>query len=274
MSASDESSAAHHARDVVPRTSGHPDARTSRIERIIRPGLRRARVGSPPTAVGKRVRRTRVLLAVLTRITAEAITQALAPCLELMIIGSAVAGEVPESIRRLKPDVMIMDFTARLVPRLLIASGIAKTQNGVKVVGILPPIRARHMGLLLRSGILGLLDRNANASELIRAVGEAAAGRCYVSAGYGASMRAGFAGLGTRSFPKSPESLSEREEEVLNLITRGFTSREVGDRLFISPRTVENHIAELYRKLGLHNSHQLSCEVYQDEETEPPLGEE
>jgi two-component system response regulator NreC len=60
---------------------------------------------------------------------------------------------------------------------------------------------------------------------------------------------------------------------VLRLVTRGFTSREMGDRLFISSRTVENHVAELYRKLHLNDSRQLSCEAYLDEEDEPPFGE-
>ena len=61
---------------------------------------------------------------------------------------------------------------------------------------------------------------------------------------------------------------------MLHLLTRGFTSRAMGDRLFISPRTVESHVAELYRKLRLHDSHQLSCDAYQDEEAELPFGED
>jgi DNA-binding NarL/FixJ family response regulator len=59
----------------------------------------------------------------------------------------------------------------------------------------------------------------------------------------------------------------------VHLVSRGFTSREVGERLFISPRTVENHVAEIYRKLELNDSRQLSCDVYRDEDLDLPFGE-
>jgi DNA-binding CsgD family transcriptional regulator len=48
-----------------------------------------------------------------------------------------------------------------------------------------------------------------------------------------------------------PAGLSEREVEVLRLIARGASSREVSDRLFISPKTAEHHIAHIYTKIGV-----------------------
>jgi DNA-binding NarL/FixJ family response regulator len=167
-----------------------------------------------------------------------------------------------------------MDLTAQLIPRLEIAATVVKTHRGTGVVGILPVLRSRHAELFLRSGISGLLGRDAGAGEVVRAIVEVAAGRPYLSHSYAEALRTLYAGQGAPSMGNPRESLSAREEEVLHLVTRGFTSREMGDRLFISRRTVENHVAELYRKLGLHDSHQLSCAAYQDEEAEPPFGEE
>jgi two-component system invasion response regulator UvrY len=218
---------------------------------------------------------TRILMAVPTRMYAEALERILVSVPGFEVIGSvAVADEIPDQVRRLAPHVLIMDLTAHLIPRLGIASRLQSSQCRVSVLGLLPMLRARHAELFLRSGISGLLDRNADASEFVHAVVEVAAGRCYLSRGYVRSLRTQFAGQEAQSVANAREGLSRREEEVLRLITRGFTSREMGDRLFISARTVENHVAELYRKLGVNDSRQLSCETYRDEEAELPFGEE
>ncbi len=50
-----------------------------------------------------------------------------------------------------------------------------------------------------------------------------------------------------------PAGLTEREVEVLRLVTRGYTNREIGDRLFISPRTVARHMQNLFEKTGMAN---------------------
>jgi two-component system invasion response regulator UvrY len=218
---------------------------------------------------------TRILMAVPTRIYSESIERVLTSVPGFEIIGSVVvADEIPDWVRRLAPDVLILDLTAHLIPRLEIAATLLRTRCEVGVVGLLPVLRARHAELFLRSGISGLVDKNASTSDLVRAIVEVAAGRPYLSHGYTGTLRTQFAGRGGRSAVNGRESLSVREEEVLRLVTRGYTSREMGDRLFISHRTVENHVAELYRKLHLNDSRQLSCEVYLAEEDELPLGEE
>jgi DNA-binding NarL/FixJ family response regulator len=214
-------------------------------------------------------------MAVPSRLYSEAIERFLTPTPGFEIIGSVTdPREILDSVRCLAPHVLFMDLTAQLIPRLEIATAVMRTHRGVNVVGMFPALHARHAELLLRSGVLGLLERDAGASEFVHAIVEVAAGRCYLSRGYSEALRAQYTGRGAQSVVDSRESLSTREEEVMHLIVRGFTSRNVGDRLFISPRTVENHVAELYRKLRLHDSHQLSCSVYRDEETEPPFGGE
>jgi DNA-binding NarL/FixJ family response regulator len=214
-------------------------------------------------------------MAVPTRIHSESIERVLASVPGLEIIGSVVVmDEIPDWVQRLAPDVLLMDLTAHLIPRLEIAATLLKTRCGVSVVGLLPVLRARHAELFLRSGISGLVDRNASTSDLVRAIVEVAAGRSYLSRGYTGTLRTLYVGRGAKSAVNGRESLSVREDEVLRFVARGYTSREIGDRLFISSRTVENHVAELYRKLHLNDSRQLSCEVYLAEEDELPFGEE
>ncbi len=218
---------------------------------------------------------TRILVAAQIQIYSEAIERILTSVPGFEFVGSlATDAEILDAVQRMAPRVLILDLTAHLIPRLEIAATVSKTQCGVSVVGLLPVLRARHVELFRRSGISGLVDRNATTSEFVHAIVEVAAGRCYLSRGYAGPLRALYAGRGPEAIANTCESLSVREEEVLRLVIRGFTSRQMGDRLFISPRTVENHLAELYRKLNLHDSLQLSCEAYQDEEAELPFGEE
>jgi DNA-binding NarL/FixJ family response regulator len=258
----------------APKASRRHVDRSLRNERIDGSDLRPL-PGSIRIAARPRSAPTRILMAFLTRIYSEAIERVLTSVPGFEIVGSvATAPEILVSVRRLSPHVLLMDLTAQLMPRLATAATVVKTQPGVGVVGILPALRERHAEMLLRSGISGLLGRDAGVSEVARAIVEVAAGRLYLSQCYGEALRVVFPRPGVRSVANSRDSLSAREEEVLHHVTRGFTSREIGNRLFISSRTVENHIAELYRKLHVRDNHQLSCEIYQDEEADLAFGEE
>jgi DNA-binding NarL/FixJ family response regulator len=218
---------------------------------------------------------TRVLVCAPTRIYAEAIERSFALAAGFAVVGSVVvADEILDCAKRLSPDVLVMDLSVNLIPQLAIAMIVTKALAGTRVLGLLPVLQKRHAELFLRSGITGLLDRLADGQEFVHAVTEVAAGRRYVSRSHAETLRAVEADRGARPFLTARENLTAREEEVLNLVSRGCTSREIGSRLFISHRTVENHIAELYRKLHLHDSRQLSCDAYQDEEAEPSVGEE
>ena len=65
-------------------------------------------------------------------------------------------------------------------------------------------------------------------------------------------------GLKVRSGPRAAERLTGREVEVLRLLADGLTNAEIGKRLFISPKTVEHHVARIYRKLDVHSRSQAA----------------
>jgi DNA-binding NarL/FixJ family response regulator len=217
----------------------------------------------------------RVLVCAPNRIYAKAIEQGFALAAGIAVVGSvAIADDVLDCARRLSPDVLVMDLSANLITRMATAMIVARALAGTRVLGLLPVLHKRHVELFLRSSITGLLDRLADTQELVQATMEVAAGRRYLSRSHAENLSAVEADKVARPFLATRESLTAREAEVLNLVSRGFTSREIGNRLFISHRTVENHTAELYRKLDLHDSRQLSCDAYQDEEAEPSVGAE
>jgi two-component system response regulator NreC len=102
----------------------------------------------------------------------------------------------------------------------------------------------------LRSGVLGYVLKEAADAELVEAIRSAAQGKTYLQPALGARVAAQ---------PEEPhrDDLSERETEVLRLIARGHTNREIADLLFLSTRTVESHRAHIQQKLRLSTRAEL-----------------
>lgn len=99
----------------------------------------------------------------------------------------------------------------------------------------------------VRAGATGYLVRPFSAADLVRAVVRTAAGEAVFSPGLADVVLAGF-GPGP-----STAALTERESDVLRLVVEGLTSRQIATRLVLSPRTVENHVQHVLRKLDLPN---------------------
>jgi two-component system response regulator NreC len=100
-------------------------------------------------------------------------------------------------------------------------------------------------GEAMRLGAAGYVPKEAAGRQLVRAIRMAAEGKTYLEPSLGARLAAD-AAAAKRSAPE----LTERELEVLRLIARGHTNREIAERLFLSVRTVEGHRARIQHKLG------------------------
>jgi DNA-binding NarL/FixJ family response regulator len=175
---------------------------------------------------------------------------------------------LPGALELLSPDVLIMDLTDLPMPGLLVAAECAGASPGTMLCALLPALRPRHQKLLEGSGISAVLPQDCNERDLVHLL------KCIAS---GRPLPAGFAGPrhngqrppagSTAVHRPAPDPLSGREKEVLRLVARGFSSREIGERLFLSPRTIECHIANLLKALGLDEAKQLSCALYKDEDS-------
>jgi DNA-binding NarL/FixJ family response regulator len=111
----------------------------------------------------------------------------------------------------------------------------------------------------LRNGASGYVLKDSGITDLVQAVREVMAGRRYLSAPLSERAIAAYVEQSqTRS--RSPyERLTSREREVLHLAAAGHTSAQIAKRLYLSPRTVETHRANLMRKLGLRSQADLTC---------------
>ncbi len=142
-----------------------------------------------------------------------------------------------------QPQVTVVDLDAASahVIALVAAAGVpvlAVSGQGEPSAEALAAVRAGATGYLVRPG---------SAAELVRAVQRTAAGEAVFSPGLADGV------LAAHGPGSSVVSLTERESDVLRLVVDGLTARQIATRLVLSPRTVENHVQHILRKVGLSN---------------------
>jgi DNA-binding NarL/FixJ family response regulator len=157
----------------------------------------------------------------------------------------------------LHPDVVVMDVSMPGTGGAAATERIRRDHPEIKVLALTVHEDRGHLEQLLRAGASGYLPKRAAADDLIQAIRAVARGGAYLDR----SLTDKVVGrLVTRPTPAgSPPhgALSDREEEVLRLIARGFTNREIAAQLDISIKTVETHKARAMEKLGLRGRYGL-----------------
>ena len=162
------------------------------------------------------------------------------------------AAEAIEVIKKTDPDLVLSDLH---MPE---GGGIAVVKAvGDKVPVVMLTVSEAESDLLeaIAAGALGYLVKSTSSEELREQLWKAAQGEPVFSASLAALVLTEFRRLHKAEIPG--EALSEREREVLQLVARGHTYKEIGEDLFISPKTVENHVRNILNKLQLNRKQEL-----------------
>jgi two-component system response regulator NreC len=174
------------------------------------------------------------------------------------IVGEAGDGlETVRLVERLQADVLVLDLMMPALNGLEALRIIRQRSPRTRVVVLSMHSNKAFVAEALKNGATGYVLKGGREGDLVRAMREAAAGRRFLSAPL--TERAIEAYIEqTRSAELDPhETLTPREREVLQQAAEGKTSTEIAGRLHVSHRTVENHRANLMRKLGLQNQSEL-----------------
>jgi DNA-binding NarL/FixJ family response regulator len=111
----------------------------------------------------------------------------------------------------------------------------------------------------IRAGARGYVTKTITGTELIDAIGRVGSGDAVFSPRLAGFVLDAFAGtVEIAAVDEDLDRLTEREREVMRLIARGYSYREVGSELFISVKTVETHMSSVLRKLQLSSRHELT----------------
>lgn len=169
---------------------------------------------------------------------------------DMQVIGEAGDGETAwREAKTLQPDVVIMDVSMPKLNGVHATERLKLTCPNVKVIALSAYSDAAHVRQLLASGASSYVLKQTAAEELIRAIRTVAGGGVYLDAAIAGMVAEGYANPNTPT--TGPESLGERELEVLIEIARGYTTAEIAEHLHISSKTVETHKARFLRKLNL-----------------------
>jgi DNA-binding NarL/FixJ family response regulator len=169
------------------------------------------------------------------------------------ILPVAEAGTAEQAVveaRAFQPDLVLLDL---LLPRRSgyeAIQGILNVAPETRVLVVSSQTAPSAVRRAIRAGAHGYVPKRASDVELIKAIRRVAAGERYVDPNIGAELviAAGVPAL---------EPLTDRERDVLHLLALGYTSREIGNKLFVSARTVETHRSHIMRKLRLETRAEL-----------------
>jgi two-component system response regulator NreC len=194
----------------------------------------------------------RILLADDHNVVREALKMLIDGEPDMTVIAEAADGTAAvERALSLKPDVIVLDISMPGVNGLQAARTLKKQAPQIAIVTLTRHTEDGYLQELLRSGVSAYVLKQSAARELLHAIRTAAAGGQYVDSTLACRLTSSFSGKDARKSGKGA-AITEREADVLRLIARGYSNKEIANELSLSVKTIEAHKANAMRKLDLN----------------------
>lgn len=199
--------------------------------------------------------RYRVLIADDHAIFREGIKMVLGRNPELEIIGEAEDG--PTAVAKaveLAPDVVIMDISMPELTGIEATGQIMAQCPQIRIVILSVHSRKTFIMEALKAGARGYVVKDSAGEKLLDAVEAVLKGESYLDSPVASHLVDEFVRLPAAPLEENPaQALTDREKQIMRLIVDGLSNKQIAEKLFISPKTVENHRANIMSKLGLHD---------------------
>jgi DNA-binding NarL/FixJ family response regulator len=169
------------------------------------------------------------------------------------IIGEATNGaEAVDAARELQPDVVLMDLLMPVKDGITAIGDIRREMPDIEVIALTSVLEDASVVGAIKAGAIGYLLKDTQSDELRRAIKAAAEGQVQLSPQAAARL------LREVRTPESPETLTDRETEVLTLLARGMSNKEIARELVIGEKTVKTHVSNVLAKLGVQSRTQAA----------------
>jgi two-component system NarL family response regulator len=171
----------------------------------------------------------------------------------------AAAGDGEQALRRMaaaRPDVVVLDLRLPVLDGVETTRRIAAEHPGVRVLVLSASGEEGDVLSAIKAGATGYLLKEISVEEVAEAIQAVVQGQSLITPSMASKLLVEFQKLSTRTEDRAQypsPTLTTRELEVLKLVAKGMSNREIADELFISDNTVKNHVRNILEKLHLHS---------------------
>ena len=182
------------------------------------------------------------------------------------VVAEASSGELALQLAlEVKPDVVVMDISMPNMDGLETTRRMVISCPECRVLALTVHTDKQYFFEMLAAGALGYVTKQAAAEDLVSAINAVAQGQVYLQPALARWLLEDYRRLASQSQPsafgdteelpphKDLETLSKREQQVLELVAQGLTNTQIGETLGISPKTVARHRERIMGKLDLHS---------------------
>ncbi len=170
---------------------------------------------------------------------------------DIGVVGEASNGaEALAKINVLAPEVILMDVRMEKMGGIEACREIKSTHPNIAVLMLTSYPDDEAVTASIIAGASGYLLKNVSRVELLKAVRQVAAGQSLLKPEATKKAIAYMTTLASGNSPVPGEDLTEREREVLALVARGYTNKQIADSLYLSEKTARNHVSHILEKLG------------------------
>ena len=192
---------------------------------------------------------TKVLIIDDHNVVIEGILSLLQNSDEITMVGTAQnAANCLDFLEKTAVDIILMDINLPDMSGLDLCKTIKQTYPAIKILALSTFNQISYINKMMANGASGYLLKNITKSELIEAINTVVEGKTYHSFEVNEIIK-----TSKNSLANLP-ILTKRETDILKLVTEGLTNPQIGEKLFISPDTVDSHRKNLHTKLGVNNT--------------------
>ncbi len=176
---------------------------------------------------------------------------------DMEVVGEAGSGEEGlEKVGELNPDIVVMDLSMPGIGGLEATGRIAELEQDTRVLVLTMHAEDEYLLPVLEAGGSGYVRKTSADEDLVRAIRTVARGEVFLYPSAAKLLLRGY--KEKEEGGEDPlEALSDRERDVLGMTAEGFSSREIGEKLFISPKTVDTYRSRIMKKLNLTHRSEL-----------------
>ena len=174
---------------------------------------------------------------------------------DMEVVGEAGNGlEALDLAKKLKPEVLLLDIAMPEMDGVQVAQKLKKILPEIKVIVLTTHAEDQFIFEFLKLGVSGYVLKDSASQELIYSIRKSKDGMAFIDPSISKKVMEKFTQVtgGKKDFVNYG-NLSDREKEILQLVAEGNSNKEVAEKLYISPKTVENHKSNIMKKLNIHD---------------------